>query len=56
MAFLVSRGDEKRTFEGNILEQGDSKIMFVGVMGEGNSQSALEHPSPVYSPHLFKVF
>jgi len=56
MAFLVSRGEEKRTFEGNILEQGDSKIMFVGVMEERNSQSALELLSPICSPHLFKAF
>lgn len=56
MAFLVSRGEEKRTFEGNILERGDSKIMFVGVMEEWNSQSALELPSPMCSPHLSKAF
>lgn len=56
MAFLASRGAEKRTFEGNILERDDSRIMFVGVMGEGSSQSALELPSPMCSPHLFQAF
>lgn len=56
MAFLVSRGEEKRTFEGNILEQGDREIMFVGVMEKWKSQSALELPGHVYSPLLFKAF
>lgn len=47
MAFLVSRGEERRTFEGSILEHGDSKIMFARVMEKWNSESLLELPSPV---------
>lgn len=48
MAFLVSRGEEKSTFEGKYFGTGkQNKIVFVGVMEKSNSQSPLELLSPV---------
>lgn len=56
MAFLASRGAEKRTFEGNILERDDSRIMFVGVMEEG-AASQLWSSQVLCAAHIFsKLF
>lgn len=46
MAFLVSRGEEERTFEAKYFGTGrQRRIGFVGVMKKSNSQSTLELPS-----------
>lgn len=43
MALLVSRGEEKRTFEAIYFGTGrQSKIVFVCALGKSNSQSTLE--------------